>query len=198
MKYNKSIWRRKHIKSKKRITKHKKHYHTKKRITKKNNNLFLKGGNQISLQIKYSNMDTSITNNENITEKIKQLKSQNNTNPPEFEILNASPDSLYLISMTDPDAPPGTFTHWIFTIKNNKIIHTYTEYMHPSPPSDTHKYIFNIYEIQNNLEIQILNNLNEIKNNKNISRVEITNELNNIINSYKLISLATHQFLVSY
>lgn len=208
MKYNKVIKK----KTKKPYTKR----HTKrtqrntKRIqrNKKNNqkinskNYTQKGGNlSITIQINYSNIN-NVPNNANITPQVKELLSQQIGNhiPPSIQLQNASPETLYLITMTDRDAPPGIYTHWIATIQNNNILDTITKYNHPTPPqgSGTHKYITNVYKIDNQQKEKILNELqSQIKNNPKLSRVAITTQLNNIINANKLTSLATHQFLVN-
>jgi hypothetical protein len=46
-----------------------------------------------------------------------------------------------LLIMYDPDAPSGTFLHWI--IQNGKI---QMPYFPPKPPSGVHHYIINLYE----------------------------------------------------
>ena len=190
--------KRKSISKRKQTKKH----NTKKHNTKKRR--IQKGGN-LQITISYDNINNAIPNNTNITNQINELKSKQNNNPPSIQLQNAVPDTLYLITMTDPDAPPGVFTHWIATMQNNKILNTITDYMHPSPPegSGTHKYITNVYEIGNEhigneQKEKIMNDLQtQIKNNSKLSRVQITTQLNNIISTNNLIPLSTHKFLVN-
>ena len=97
-------------------------------------------------------------------------------NAPKITILNAKP-KLYLITMTDPDAPYGmsnnktsnnntsntknhTYTHWIYlqdmrkkpnttnTNKNSNSKILFT-YAPPSPPYGIHRYQFKLYDMSN-------------------------------------------------
>ncbi|MFA5164177.1 MAG: YbhB/YbcL family Raf kinase inhibitor-like protein [Candidatus Omnitrophota bacterium] len=85
---------------------------------------------------------------------------------PELDI-EGIPDgtkSLVLI-MEDPDAPGGTFTHWVVydipvetkiredSIPGNQGLNTAGEldYVSPMPPSGTHRYIFKVYAIDRKL-----------------------------------------------
>ena len=47
----------------------------------------------------------------------------------------------YTLIMYDPDAPAGTWLHWLKTSDK-----TYWEYQPPNPPSGTHRYIFRLVE----------------------------------------------------
>lgn len=83
-------------------------------------------------------------------------KSLNYNKEPNIVINNALPNRLYMVTMTDPDAPNGeenpnnnfVFTHWVYIqsqITKKKII--FIPYSPPTPPSGTHRYQFNLYDI---------------------------------------------------
>jgi Raf kinase inhibitor-like YbhB/YbcL family protein len=90
-----------------------------------------------------------------------------NINPP-IEITNIPEDtkSLALI-MEDPDAPSGTYTHWLLwnVQPNEKItqrtsigvsgINSFgkTGYGGPCPPSGTHRYYFKVFALDKPLTI---------------------------------------------
>lgn len=87
-----------------------------------------------------------------------------NVNPPILiEGVPENAKSLVLI-VDDPDAPGGTFTHWILLninpktteIKENSVPSGATsgindfrnvEYQGPCPPSGTHRYFFTVYAL---------------------------------------------------
>ncbi len=74
------------------------------------------------------------------------------------------------IIMDDPDAPMGTFTHWIvWNIPSHKVQFTRgekldfvqgrtsfgtMEYGGPCPPSGTHRYFFKIYALDTYLDLK--------------------------------------------
>ncbi|NYT19000.1 MAG: YbhB/YbcL family Raf kinase inhibitor-like protein [Methanosarcinales archaeon] len=80
--------------------------------------------------------------------------------------LPENTESLVLI-VDDPDAPKGTFTHWIVwniepgsIIKENTIPGVQglndlkgTDYAGPCPPSGTHRYFFRIYALDTMLDL---------------------------------------------
>ena len=82
------------------------------------------------------------------------------------ENLPENTESLVLI-VDDPDAPMGTFTHWIvWNIEPGSIIREdtvpgvqglndfkNTDYSGPCPPSGTHRYFFRIYAMDSILEL---------------------------------------------
>ncbi|WP_052402836.1 YbhB/YbcL family Raf kinase inhibitor-like protein [Methanococcoides methylutens] len=82
-------------------------------------------------------------------------------------ILPEDAKSLVLI-VDDPDAPRGTFTHWIiWNIEPGSIINEDTipgvqglndfktkEYAGPCPPSGTHRYFFRIYALDTMLDLE--------------------------------------------
>ncbi|MDO8583128.1 MAG: YbhB/YbcL family Raf kinase inhibitor-like protein [bacterium] len=92
-----------------------------------------------------------------------------NINPPlEFFDIPGNTKSLVLI-MDDPDAPMGTFIHWVLynidpkekEIKENSIPKSSiqglnsmnkSEYAGPCPPSGTHRYFFKLYALDSILE----------------------------------------------
>jgi phosphatidylethanolamine-binding protein (PEBP) family uncharacterized protein len=85
-------------------------------------------------------------------------------------------NKLYTLIMYDPDAINGTFIHW-FIININKNINNGQEllkYIGPSPPpkSGKHRYIFELYIQNKNIEDNIIErnfSLDLIKQNFNIT-----------------------------
>lgn len=90
---------------------------------------------------------------------------------PPLSITNVPKDAKTLsIIMDDPDAPMGTFTHWIvWNIPPNKTQFTMgekfdfaqgrtsfgtVEYGGPCPPSGTHRYFFKIYALDAKLDLK--------------------------------------------
>ncbi|HTA83597.1 MAG TPA: YbhB/YbcL family Raf kinase inhibitor-like protein [Bacteroidia bacterium] len=87
---------------------------------------------------------------------------------PELHIINTPPEtkSLALI-VDDPDAPGGTFVHWVmWNIPPAEIIKENTapgiqgrngknenKYYGPCPPKGTHHYHFHIYALDTKLDI---------------------------------------------
>ena len=93
-----------------------------------------------------------------------------NINPPlSFVDVPQNAKSLVLI-MDDPDAPMGTFVHWVLFnvspkskgVKENSIPDSAiqglnsankTGYMGPCPPSNTHRYFFKLYALDMKLNL---------------------------------------------
>lgn len=92
-----------------------------------------------------------------------------NINPPlQFSGIPQQAKSLVLI-VDDPDAPMGTWVHWIVynippsitEIKENSILNGIeaktsfgkTGYGGPCPPSGSHRYFFKLYALDNELQI---------------------------------------------
>lgn len=91
-----------------------------------------------------------------------------NINPP-LNIGNIPPGtkSLTLI-MDDPDAPNGTFDHWIiWNIEPGKVIAENSKpgiegnssygkpgYKGPCPPTGSHRYFFKVYALDSSLELK--------------------------------------------
>ncbi|WP_245867414.1 YbhB/YbcL family Raf kinase inhibitor-like protein [Candidatus Nitrosotalea bavarica] len=90
---------------------------------------------------------------------------------PPLSITNVPKNAKTLsIIMDDPDAPMGTFTHWIvWNIPSHKVQFTRgekfdfaqgrtsfgtTEYGGPCPPSGTHIYFFKIYALDTDLDLK--------------------------------------------
>ena len=88
-------------------------------------------------------------------------------NPPlEVENIPEGTKSLALI-MEDPDAPRGTFDHWlVWNISPNEAISEQTNpgisgtndfgktgYGGPCPPSGVHRYFFKVYALDTKLEL---------------------------------------------
>jgi Raf kinase inhibitor-like YbhB/YbcL family protein len=91
-----------------------------------------------------------------------------NINPPlGFEGIPEEAKSLVLI-MDDPDAPMGTFTHWVIwdiepvagieedSIPGVEGMNDFRKigYGGPCPPSGTHRYFFRVYALDKKLEIK--------------------------------------------
>ncbi|WP_440951452.1 YbhB/YbcL family Raf kinase inhibitor-like protein [Methanococcoides sp. FTZ1] len=88
---------------------------------------------------------------------------------PELVTDNLPEDTVSLVLIVeDPDAPMGTFTHWIvWNIEPGSIIvedtvpgiqglndFKKTNYSGPCPPSGTHRYFFRIYALDTMLELE--------------------------------------------
>jgi len=107
-----------------------------------------------------------------------------NYNPPlEFIDVPTNAQSLALI-MDDPDAPTGTFTHWLVwnippltaKIEENSVPERSEQglnsggnpgYMGPCPPSGAHRYYFKLYALNKKLSLT-----------PNISKMELEREIN--------------------
>ena len=91
-----------------------------------------------------------------------------NVNPPlKISNIPAGSKSLALI-VDDPDAPGGTFDHWIvWNILPAEFIseksipgiegknhYNITHYKGPCPPSGTHRYFFKVYALDTMLELK--------------------------------------------
>jgi hypothetical protein len=92
----------------------------------------------------------------------------NDINPP-LNIENVPKDAKTLVLlMDDPDAPSGTFDHWIVwniptstkSISENSIpgkegLNSAKQqgYMGPCPPSGTHRYFFKVYSLDTELNL---------------------------------------------
>lgn len=92
-----------------------------------------------------------------------------NANPPlKIENLPDGTETLTII-VEDPDAPGGTFTHWIvWNIRPRQIIGENTltggvegkndfrmhNYGGPCPPSGTHRYLFKVYALDKHLHLE--------------------------------------------
>ena len=103
----------------------------------------------------------------NIISNNKDLTGQDAlfNNEPNVVITNAKPNKIYMVTMTDPDAPNGegnpnnfVYTHWVYVTvqkqkeQKDKII--FMPYAPPTPPSGTHRYQFNLYDITNKTVIK--------------------------------------------
>ena len=125
---------------------------------------------KINSQIEYLQVyypDTllqTITNNQDIT-NIPNISSIYQKQP-KVTIQNAK-EKLYLITMTDPDAPYGvkinksnlnnptkknhTYTHWVY-LQDMRKTNTSTSlvpYSPPTPPYGIHRYQFKLYDVTN-------------------------------------------------
>jgi len=120
---------------------------------------------------------------------------------PELIIKNIPEKTQELVLiMDDPDAPKGTFTHWIIwniNPKANKIEENSTpieavvgissanenKYHGPCPPSGTHRYFFKIFALNSKINLDF--NTNKDKLEKTIK--------NYIIEQAELIGLFSHK-----
>ncbi len=120
---------------------------------------------------------------------------------PELVIENIPEGTQELVLiMDDPDAPKGTFTHWIvwnINPKTNKIEENSTpieavvginsanenKYHGPCPPSGTHRYFFKIFALNSKINLDF--NTNKDKLEENIK--------NYIIEQAELIGLFSHK-----
>jgi phosphatidylethanolamine-binding protein (PEBP) family uncharacterized protein len=132
------------------------------------------GGNAISNKKekneKEKNETLIIYYSNNIISNDKDLTGQDAlfNNEPNVIITNAKPNKIYMVTMTDPDAPNGegnsnnfVYTHWVYVTvqkqkeqkgQKDKII--FMPYAPPTPPSGTHRYQFNLYDITNKTVIK--------------------------------------------
>jgi Raf kinase inhibitor-like YbhB/YbcL family protein len=91
---------------------------------------------------------------------------------PNFLINGKAPEgaTCYALIMEDPDAPMGTFTHWIFwnmpfntkQFSSNFMPKSVIEgtnkagktgYLGPCPPSGTHRYFFKLYALNTSIDL---------------------------------------------
>ena len=162
----------------------------------KKNNLQLE-----RLEVSYPNtLLQSIKNNQDIKQFQMIYK-----NAPQVTITNAK-SKLYLITMTDPDAPYGitntnttnttnnttnksntknhTYTHWIYLQDMRNKNNTSTilfKYAPPSPPYGIHRYQFRLYDFTN-VSLTTLDTLKKNINNtldRNIDYISNLSNLNN-------------------
>lgn len=87
-------------------------------------------------------------------------------------IIDGVPEGTTCLAliMDDPDAPKGTFVHWVvwnITFKAHTLEHGtlpvgavegtngagQTGYMGPCPPSGTHRYFFKLYALDSSLDL---------------------------------------------
>ena len=135
-------------------------------------------------------------------------------NAPQVTIVNAKP-KLYLITMTDPDAPYGmsntnntktnntksnsknhTYTHWIYLQdmrkkqKNSSTPSTILfQYAPPSPPYGIHRYQFKLYDITT-ISLTTLDTLKKNINNSLDRNIDY-------ISSINLIPIVQFQYKVN-
>jgi phosphatidylethanolamine-binding protein (PEBP) family uncharacterized protein len=172
---------------------------------KQTNNKTKKNNSQLEyLQLSYPDtLLQTIKNNQDITHinNVSTIYSK----PPKITIKNAK-SKLYLITMTDPDAPNGiqtnkinqtsnhTYTHWVYLqdMRKQNTTNTSTQilvpYSPPTPPRGIHRYQFKMYDITN-VPQTILDTLKNKINNKTLDRnTYYKNNLKSLI-KYKLNTL---------
>lgn len=105
---------------------------------------------------------TSLAFKHNQNIPVKYTCDGEGVNPPlEFSGIPNEAKSLALI-VDDPDAPTGTFVHWVVyninpsvkEVKEGEISANSTEYVPSCPPSGTHRYFFKLYALDTLLEIK--------------------------------------------
>ena len=151
-----------------------------------------------SLTISYSGL--IISNNIDLTGKNTYSNKE-----PSIVINNAIPNKIYMVTMTDPDAPNGknntnnnfTFTHWVYIQQNKKTL-VYVPYLPPAPPSGIHRYQFNLYDVTD-IGMQ---KINYLKFNKNVdNRTNYYNnklkKIKNLNNKKIYFDVNTSQYIVS-
>jgi hypothetical protein len=112
-----------------------------------------------------------------------------NINPPlEISDIPEEAKSLVLV-VDDPDAPGGTFTHWLVwnihpvikKIEENDIPLDAVEgvnsagdagYMAPCPPTGTHRYRFKLYALDKYLSLKKTATQEEVEKNANKNLIE--------------------------
>jgi phosphatidylethanolamine-binding protein (PEBP) family uncharacterized protein len=124
-------------------------------------------------------MTITYPNNVNVDNTGKPLTVSQTTSKPKIKVYNKG---KYLLTMTDPNAPVGTWVHMV-SIYNNGVEDVKIPYMGPSPPkgSGVHNYIFRLYS---------LSNQNNIENTMGM------NSMNNIISQIKT-GVASHDYYVN-
>lgn len=103
-----------------------------------------------------------------------------NINPP-LTIAEVPPEALSLaLVMEDPDAPKGTFTHWVVwnlstditEIKEGELPPEAVQgsndfgdavYGGPCPPTGEHHYVFIIYALRENLSLAPGSDVNQLR-----------------------------------
>lgn len=108
---------------------------------------------------------SSFKNNEEIPSK---YTCEGDNINPELVADNLPEDTKSLVLIVDdPDAPMGTFTHWIVwniepgpsiredTVPGIQGLNDFkkTDYSGPCPPSGTHRYFFRVYALDSMLEL---------------------------------------------
>ena len=112
-------------------------------------------------------------NNERIPEKY--TCDSDNVNPP-LEIISSNNAKSFVLIVDDPDAPSGTWVHWVvFNIKTKNIYENSvpgiqgkndfgkSDYGGPCPPSVTHRYFFKVYALDNELNLKEGSNKSDVE-----------------------------------
>ncbi len=92
---------------------------------------------------------------------------------PKFLINGKAPEgaTCYALVMEDPDAPKGTFTHWIFwnmpfatkefssVLMPESVVGGTNDagkigYIGPCPPNGTHRYFFKLFALNTSLDLK--------------------------------------------
>lgn len=165
-------------------------------LTKSNrvNNIKQESDKEINLKSDMKITSSAFEHNQNIPNKY--TCDGENINPPlQFIDVPQNAKSLALI-VDDPDAPSGTFDHWIvynidpatLEIKENSIPNSgsvgksstgVSKWVSPCPPSGVHRYFFKLYALDTRLNLPT-----------NVSKKEVEEAMkNHVIESSELIGL---------
>jgi phosphatidylethanolamine-binding protein (PEBP) family uncharacterized protein len=86
-----------------------------------------------------------------LTKVSGQMLTNNSKTKPQIQLLNAPPTTNpFLVIMLDPDAPAGTWTHYVALLQpDGKVLAEPYKYQPPQPPPGTgaHRYIFTAYAL---------------------------------------------------
>lgn len=124
----------------------------------------------------------------------KEFTCEGDNHSPTFE-LSGIPEGTTCLAliMDDPDAPMGTFTHWIFWNATFKTAEFSSKnmpegavegtngagkigYIGPCPPSGTHRYFFRVYALSTSLDLDqdaTVDKLEEAIRGKIVSQAEL-------------------------
>ena len=130
------------------------------------------------------------------------ITGKNYNGAPNVIINNSDPNKIYMLTMTDPDAPDGNeekykntnkvFVHWVYIqTSDNKQI--YIPYYPPSPPKGIHRYQFHLYDITNKKDKKT-----EIISSRDLSILKVTNEELNKPGFRKEYYEKLNSFLIQY
>lgn len=124
------------------------------------------------------NVSSSAFENEGIIPSEFTCDGQDASPPISITNVPKNTETLSII-MDDPDAPMGTFTHWVvWNIPPNKTEFASgekidfvqgctsfgtSEYGGPCPPSGTHRYFFKIYALDTKLDLKPGSSVKELQ-----------------------------------
>lgn len=104
----------------------------------------------LALTFLFSPADNLYVNYAGITLHSCQFMTKDQTAEQPILSWDSHPDKLYTIIMSDPDAPGGTYLHWLIINIANPVFIPVTpplySYVGPTPPSGIHRYFIRVYE----------------------------------------------------